>query len=350
MISVVLPVRNGAQNIHIALESLQNQSSPPTECIVINDGSTDSTGEILRRGHSMWPALRIINTPGVGIANALNLGLSQCRHPWIARMDADDRCHPERLERQLREASADRRRVLLSCKVNHWPQFTPELALSLGEGMNRHIAWANQQVTHEALERAAWIDSPLPHPTWLVHQRALKTVGHYNNAGDLPEDYEWLLRFFEAARTDPQQSLMAHKVDGPPLLDWADHDLRLTRSNKAYASTAFDRVKANALQRRFGNTELDVFIFGLGPKAKALFPFLSTVFETRIRAIVDTNPRHVGIIYKNTPVWSVEQWKHASPEKQPLVLNCVGTPEARSKCEELCHASGLIAGKTFISL
>lgn len=340
MLSVLLPVRNGAQTLDIALSSLATQRVQPTECVVIDDGSTDSTGEVLERWRLKWPALRTIRTSGIGIGAALNLGLSQCRFPWIARMDADDRCHPERFERQLKAAAEDRRRALISCQVRHWCEDPSYL------GMQRHIEWANAALEHDTLEQALWVDSPLPHPTWLIHQRALQAVGRYDSSSEVPEDYEWLHRFFEKARTD--SSLLAHKVGEEPLLDWADSSTRLTRTHGAYATNAFDQVKVQALKRRLTNEQREIFIFGLGPKAKALFPLLKDAFE--IRAIVDVNPRHEGIIYNGVEVWGPERWKKHPRTSAMLVLNCVGTSEARASCETACTEAGLKAGEGFISL
>ena len=340
MLSVLLPVRDGAQTLDIALSSLEAQTVQPTECIVVDDGSTDGTREVLEGWQAKWPALRTVRTSGIGIGASLNLGLSQCRFPWIARMDADDRCHPERFERQLKAAAEDRSRALISCQVSHWCDDPSYL------GMQRHIEWANTMVEHDALEQALWVDSPLPHPTWLVHQRALEAVGRYDSSLEVPEDYEWLHRFFEKARQD--SSLRAHKVGDEPLLDWADSSTRLTRTHGAYATNAFDFVKTRALARRFATKNREIFIFGLGPKAKALFPLLNDALK--IKAIVDVNPRHEGILYNGVEVWGAERWKNHPRSSATLVLNCVGTPEARANCETACTEAGLKAGEGFISL
>lgn len=342
MISVLLPVRNGSKTLDIALESLRSQRVTPTECVVVDDGSTDATSEILMRWQRDWPVLRVLRTPGLGIARALNAGLELCRYPWIARMDADDRCHESRFEAQMKLAAQDRRVTLVGCRASHW-LLEPELG---SEGMRRHIEWTNDALSHEELERALWVDSPLPHPTWLVHRRALELVGAYSTERDIPEDYEWLHRFFGKARACA--SLRAAKVGGESLLEWADSGARLTRQHDAYKPQAFDRVKVASLKKLFGAEPREVFVFGLGPKAKALVPLLKDA--TGLRAIVDVNPRHVGIVYQGVEVWSAEQWAAHKPVLKPLVLNCVGTNETRANCERVCVEAGLKFGDTFLSL
>lgn len=342
MISVLMPVRNGARSLCYTLQSLRSQTLQPTECVIIDDGSTDETPEILSRWVRDWPVLRVRKLPGVGIARALNAGLELCRYPWIARMDADDVAHEERLERQIKETARDRNVCLVSCRVRHVSQDPGLQSL----GMQRHVAWANDALTHEELARALWIDSPLPHPTWLVHRRALELVGGYSTQPDVPEDYEWLHRFFQAARQGAP--LRAVKAGGEPLLDWVDSSGRLTRVHEAYLPQSFDRVKVAALKKWIGAESREIVVFGLGPKAKALIPLMKESFP--IHAIVDVNPRHEGIIYQGIKVWSVDTWQSYNVSEKTLVLNCVGTPEAREKCEQACVEAGLVGGKTFISL
>jgi glycosyltransferase involved in cell wall biosynthesis len=97
-VSVLLPVRNGRPWLVEALESLAAQTLRDFELIVIEDGSTDGTPELL----SDWrdDRLRVIAAGGVGMAAALNLGLDAARAPLVARHDADDTSAPGRLEAQ----------------------------------------------------------------------------------------------------------------------------------------------------------------------------------------------------------------------------------------------------------
>src|SRR5688500_12161517 len=115
MITVLLPARDAARSLGAALESLRAQTLPPHRVVVIDDGSTDSTPALLN--DLRWPALRVLRTPGVGIARALNLGLSTISEGFVARMDADDVCHPQRLERQLAHLGPDL--DLVGCEVSY---------------------------------------------------------------------------------------------------------------------------------------------------------------------------------------------------------------------------------------
>ncbi len=100
LVSVVLPTYNGAKYLGEALKSLQMQTFSDFEIIVIVDGSTDNTIELLRA----WSDARVrvvARADNLGVATSINHGLSLARGDLIARLDDDDLCHPERLERQV---------------------------------------------------------------------------------------------------------------------------------------------------------------------------------------------------------------------------------------------------------
>ncbi|HKP12673.1 MAG TPA: glycosyltransferase [Blastocatellia bacterium] len=101
VLSVVLPVRNGETFLKAALDSIRAQTFSEFELIVVDDGSTDGTSEILAATND--PRLRIIrNTTRRGIAGSLNRGFESCRGRYVARMDADDISLPTRFARQVR--------------------------------------------------------------------------------------------------------------------------------------------------------------------------------------------------------------------------------------------------------
>lgn len=98
-VSILLPVRNGMPWLPDALDSLWRQTYRDFELLVIDDGSSDGTAAELARQTD--PRLRVLPTVGVGLARALNHGLAHVRGTLVARHDADDLSHPERLARQV---------------------------------------------------------------------------------------------------------------------------------------------------------------------------------------------------------------------------------------------------------
>lgn len=105
-----MPVWNGEKFLADAVDSLLAQTFTDFELLVIDDGSTDRTPEILR-GYTD-PRLRVLRLDHAGIVVALNHGLSQARADWIARQDADDLSLPRRLELQWQAVNRHPRAVL----------------------------------------------------------------------------------------------------------------------------------------------------------------------------------------------------------------------------------------------
>jgi hypothetical protein len=100
-VSVLLPAYNAQHFIRESVNSVLAQTFTNFELIVVNDGSDDSTSEILTSIRE--PRLRIIdNQQNLGIVGALNRGIAAARGRYIARIDADDFCLPTRLDRQKR--------------------------------------------------------------------------------------------------------------------------------------------------------------------------------------------------------------------------------------------------------
>ena len=100
-VSVLMPVFNAERYVGEAIESILCQSFADFEVVVIDDGSTDDSPNILAGLAARDSRLRVLRQGNSGVVAALNRGLKDCRAPLVARMDADDVAHPERLEQQL---------------------------------------------------------------------------------------------------------------------------------------------------------------------------------------------------------------------------------------------------------
>src|SRR5580698_4347191 len=97
-VTVLMPAYNAGKYIAEAIRSVLEQSFTDFELLIINDGSTDETAKIANSFHD--PRIVLINQENKGVSAALNVGLSYARAPYIARFDADDVCHPDRLKIQ----------------------------------------------------------------------------------------------------------------------------------------------------------------------------------------------------------------------------------------------------------
>ena len=99
-VSVLMSVCNGERYLREAIESILNQTFQDFECIIIDDGSADSTNEIIRTYSD--PRIRLVeNQKNMGLTKSLNRGIDLCKGEYISRMDGDDISLPLRLEKQV---------------------------------------------------------------------------------------------------------------------------------------------------------------------------------------------------------------------------------------------------------
>ncbi|MGD0092850.1 MAG: glycosyltransferase [Planctomycetota bacterium] len=98
LFSVVMPVYNHAQFVGAALDSLLAQTCPDWEAVVVNDGSTDATPEVLRKYQLRDSRVRVFHQENAGVGAAINTGLRQVRGQWVCLLAADDLYDPRKLE------------------------------------------------------------------------------------------------------------------------------------------------------------------------------------------------------------------------------------------------------------
>jgi len=119
LVDVLLPVFNGDATVRQAMESIQRQSVNNIRIFVIDDGSTDSTPEILADISKADSRVHVLTKKNSGIVDALNLGISHCSAEFIARHDADDLAYPSRLADQIAYLEAHPKCVAVSCAARH---------------------------------------------------------------------------------------------------------------------------------------------------------------------------------------------------------------------------------------
>src|SRR5690625_4573905 len=100
-ISVIMPVYNRQETVEQAIQSVLDQTYPHFEFIIVDDGSTDSTKEVIRQVKD--PRIRLIeNATSIGAAAARNIGVEHAVYDWLAFQDSDDVWLPQKLEKQLK--------------------------------------------------------------------------------------------------------------------------------------------------------------------------------------------------------------------------------------------------------
>ncbi len=183
-ISVVIPVYNAARYLQSALDSIFAQTHRDFELITVDDGSTDTSLQILQANAARDPRLQIISRPNTGIVGALNDGIAAARGEFIARMDADDLAHPERLELQLTHLRAHPGCVALGS------------AVIFMDADSHSVKNLPRSTAHSEIEAALLRGDggAMIHPAVTLRKSAVAQVGGYRPAAQYVEDIDLFLR------------------------------------------------------------------------------------------------------------------------------------------------------------
>jgi hypothetical protein len=186
IVSVIMSMRNSAATVGAAVRSIQLQTLEDWELIVIDDGSSDQSSSIVEAfGDARIRLVR--ETSGAGLAPRLNQAVALSRGDFIARMDADDVCFPQRLSCQIARLREDPSLDVLGCGA---VVFANDARL-LGE--------LPVGLTHEAITARPFRGFPLPHPTWCGRANWFRN-NPYDPSLMKAEDQDLLLRSFTSSR------------------------------------------------------------------------------------------------------------------------------------------------------
>jgi glycosyltransferase involved in cell wall biosynthesis len=185
LLSVVMPVRNGARWLGEAIDSVLQQTFSELELLVIDDASTDQTPQILTEWSRRDGRIRVLRQHDRGLVAALNYGLAEARGPLMARLDADDLAAPERLERQIRILDNDPRIGLLGS----WAQRIDEHGQSRGN--------LRPETRPEKLVDILTHANPFIHSSITLRTEIARGLGGYRAVFEAAEDYDLWLRMSE---------------------------------------------------------------------------------------------------------------------------------------------------------
>jgi len=198
LISVALPVYNGEKYLAEAIDSILAQSFSNFELIIIDDGSTDGSRQIMREYERRDARVRVVTNENSGLANTLNDIIDLARGIWIARMDQDDIALPHRFERQL-----------------EWLERT---GADITGGWVRRFGTSDKRVVRlrqsdEAIRLEMLFQSPFAHPTVMMRTELLKGLP-YDSAWEKAEDYDLWERAAEAGwkMTNVPEVLLLYRV------------------------------------------------------------------------------------------------------------------------------------------
>ncbi|OOZ42549.1 glycosyl transferase [Solemya elarraichensis gill symbiont] len=216
--SVIIPTFNRAATLSRAIDSVIAQTHTADEIIIVDDGSTDETQQLLAN----YPQLKVIRQQNLGVSAARNLGIAKASGEWIAFLDSDDAWLPTKLQTQL-----------TALKENQDYRFchTEEIWVRNGvrvNQMNKH-AKSGGHIFERCLPMC--VISP---SSALMHHTLFDSIGHFDESLPACEDYDLWLRL---CATEP-----VLYIEEPQITKYGGHEDQLSRKH-----WGMDRFRIQAL-------------------------------------------------------------------------------------------------------
>ncbi len=233
-VSVITPVYNGERYVAEAIESVLRQTHRDFEYIIVNDGSTDRTPEILEQYAARDGRVRVIHQANIDQPATLNRALAEARNEWVAVLDADDVCMPHRLEAQLRALRREPSVRVLGAYAIRIDERGREMGLMASQPTS----------VSEYKEMVARGESvTLIHPSAMMHRQTILSLGGYDpDFGPAADSELW-------SRVADQHLIMSLPE---PLLYYRSHPASMSATRFFEQRTLLRWIQARQQARRQG--------------------------------------------------------------------------------------------------
>ena len=229
-VTVVMSAYNAEKHLRESIDSILNQTFEDFEFVIIDDGSTDKTFDILKSYQDL--RIKIINNEkNIGITRSLNIGLKFVSGEYVARMDADDISEPKRLEKQVEFLDAHPSVGVVG--IN---------SLIIDEQGNL-LGQISHPISHSKIMSQILLDNRFVHSSVMLRKTLLAMHGCYNGDVSIAQDYELFLRL----------ALVTQLANLPePLHRWRrNYSTGISMTRKSEQLMARDKIRQAFLDEHF---------------------------------------------------------------------------------------------------
>jgi glycosyltransferase involved in cell wall biosynthesis len=261
-ISVIMPVFNAAVYLGEAINSILSQTLSDFEFIIIDDGSTDGSEEVIKGFHD--PRIFYLkNEKNMGLVYSLNRGIDTARGEWIARMDGDDISLPDRFAEQMLYLALHPNVDALACRV----QLIDEMG-------NESDNWRDDiaAVTPEQIFEHLPVNNCIGHPTIMIRTDVLRTYRYLPEQAQA-EDYDLWLRLASTGKVIHKLDhiLLKHRIIKTSFTRSRQHNVYAKLAETKFRFLSYARknnIKGSFVRKVYINACVDKVLSWLKPLKK----------------------------------------------------------------------------------
>jgi glycosyltransferase involved in cell wall biosynthesis len=279
-ITLLLPVKNGQLYIQESILNLSQIAGPADEILIIDDGSTDQTPALVKKSSQTDGRLRYIKSSGVGLVNALNLGIKESANEWIARCDVDDLYSEDRISLQKTYIRPEVSAIFTDYKFIG--SDSSELGTMPG-AINSHAV----SVSLAKSQRTA-------HPSVMYRKTAVNDVGGYRTQDFPTEDLSlWLRMAKEGQLISVPEVLLSYRLSKDSV-SGTKRKLIQTKSKEIVSKIGINYSNYIFVKENLGKIFEEYDQFSLPARRKLLL--------LRELSIVSANPQRYGLLDQKSEI------------------------------------------------
>jgi len=258
-VSILMPARNAEKYISECMDSIVCQGYVNWELIVVDDGSTDTTFEIVDRYRKRDKRIQLFRQEPLGIVSALRLAYGKSKGKLITRMDADDVMNQNKVETLAA--------LLLEHGEGHVATGLVEYFsdMELGEGYQKYANWLNGLTRRGANYSGIYKECCIASPCWMVWRTDLDACDAFK-PDTYPEDYDLVFRFYRQGIFVLGSNMVLHR--------WRDYDSRASRTQKHYKDNSFIEIKVKYFLEIDRDADKNLVLWGAGKRGKKVAALL----------------------------------------------------------------------------
>lgn len=279
MLSIITPYKNAASYLNPCIQSVLNQSFTNWQWILVNDGSTDDSLQIVTEAAKKDQRLLLLENTGTGILPALQMALNYAKGTFITRMDADDIMPTSRLKLMVKALEAASPKTVVTGTV----AYISEQPIS--EGYLQYEAWLNKRVEKSDHWKHIYRECVIASPNWMMRTDELLAINGFDSLL-YPEDYDLCFRWYAQKFTI--------KALTQTTLHWREHPSRTSRNSEHYQQPAFFELKLKRFLELDYKANKPLIVMGEGVKAKLTATFLEKQHVPFLQMANKKQPEHLS--------------------------------------------------------